>query len=538
MITNNNAIALIESPVRKIVMSIALIHFDGLGQSFTSVYEADNNLKSITIDRIGDNTKFYGFGICQKLNFHLLDTNRQLAIKAGDIAKVYVNNETSVGSAEPIEFKVTEVHRDENTNELSVTAYDPIYFSANKYSNDINYVFTQESTIRTYAEKACEVIGQGTIGTNLAAFDIACLANFGGTETIREMLDDIAEATQTIYFCTGGNKIVFKRLDKDGAAVYTINKPMYFSLDSKTSRRLNKVVRATSLGDNVGVEKDYTGTAQSILDNAFWDVFEGAELETILNDALEVVGGLTINQFNCSWRGNWLLEPCDKIGIETKDNSIVYSYLLNDTITYNGSYNQISSWEYGNTDTEDFSNPASLGDALKVTFAKVDKLNNEISIIAANTQGLPDEVAAIKLTTNSISAAVEEVRNSTGEAVESIHEEMITLTNRVESTVTSETLDIKIQEAMRNGTTAVTTTTGFTFNEAGLAVSKSNSEMSTLITEDGMIVSRGEKPMLVANNEGVNAVNLHASTYLNIGVNSRFEDYENKSRTGCFWIGG
>ena len=78
---------------------------------------------------------------------------------------------------------------------------------------------------------------------------------------------------------------------------------------------------------------------------------------------------------------------------------------------------------------------------------------------------------------------------------------------------------------------------GFTFDADGLTVTKSGSEMSTQITEDGMKVYRGKDEMLTADNGGVKAVDLHATTYLNVGKNSRFQDYK-RTRTACFWIGG
>ena len=84
----------------------------------------------------------------------------------------------------------------------------------------------------------------------------------------------------------------------------------------------------------------------------------------------------------------------------------------------------------------------------------------------------------------------------------------------------------------------VTTTTGFTFNQDGLTISKSNVDITTDISEDGMRVSKAGQVVLTADNNGVEALNLHATTYLIIGENSRFEDYDNGSRTGCFWIGG
>jgi hypothetical protein len=55
-----------------------------------------------------------------------------------------------------------------------------------------------------------------------------------------------------------------------------------------------------------------------------------------------------------------------------------------------------------------------------------------------------------------------------------------------------------------------------------------------------MYVNRGNDNILTANNEGVDAVNLHAKTYLIVGSEdgrSRFEDY-GTNRTGCYWIGG
>ena len=61
--------------------------------------------------------------------------------------------------------------------------------------------------------------------------------------------------------------------------------------------------------------------------------------------------------------------------------------------------------------------------------------------------------------------------------------------------------------------------------------------MKTTISDDGMKVFKNNEAMLVANNVGVDAVNLSATTYLIIGTNSRFENY-GTDRTGCFWIGG
>ena len=91
---------------------------------------------------------------------------------------------------------------------------------------------------------------------------------------------------------------------------------------------------------------------------------------------------------------------------------------------------------------------------------------------------------------------------------------------------------------MAGGVDKVITSTGFTFNQEGLTIKKSDVDIATNISEDGMKVSKGGEVVLTANNDGVEARNLHATTYLIIGENSRFEDYDSGSRTGCFWIRG
>lgn len=78
--------------------------------------------------------------------------------------------------------------------------------------------------------------------------------------------------------------------------------------------------------------------------------------------------------------------------------------------------------------------------------------------------------------------------------------------------------------------------TAYRFGTESFTVEKSGSELKTAISEDGMKVYRSGEVMLEANSAGVDAQNLHATTYLIIGNNSRFEDYSS-TRTACFWIG-
>ncbi len=153
-----------------------------------------------------------------------------------------------------------------------------------------------------------------------------------------------------------------------------------------------------------------------------------------------------------------------------------------------------------------------------------------------STSTNPLQNKAIYTKFNSISAEVKQVKDDFNNNIEVVNEDIQTLTQKVNSTITAEDVKLQIQSELNNGVTKVKTTTGFTFDDEGLTVSKSGNEMTTQITEDGMTVFRDNTAILIANNVGVDAVNLHATTYLIVGNNSRFEDY-GENRTGCFWIG-
>ena len=140
------------------------------------------------------------------------------------------------------------------------------------------------------------------------------------------------------------------------------------------------------------------------------------------------------------------------------------------------------------------------------------------------------------MNTENINATVQTIEQNSVNAINSIKSDIEEINKKVSATMSADDIKLEIQTEISNGVRKVSTATGYTFNEEGLTVSKTDSEMKTQITEDGMTVYKNEDAVLTANNIGVDAVNLHATTYLIIGNNSRFEDY-GSDRTGCFFIG-
>jgi hypothetical protein len=507
------------SPARSVAGKVELYN----GSTLLNTFKHTDALSSFTISRAGDK-KFFGFGVCQEIEVKLVDRERGINIAEDQNFKVsFVVNNSTV-SPTP-RFYVSEVARNENTNELTIKAYDIIHKAKSHTVSELN--LAAPYTIGDVVSKITRLLGVSfsydTITREAFNTEYPTGANFDGAETLREVLDDIAEATQTIYFVNNINALTFKHLRKDAEPVLTINKADYFTLESKENRTLSDICSATELGDNITTTTGNAGETQYVRDNPFWELRD--DITTLLENAIAVAGGITLSQFNCKWRGNYLVEPGDKIAIVTKDDGIITSYLLDEKYTYNGGYSAETNWGYNET-TETATNPVTLGDKLKQTYAKVDKANKQIELVVSEVEGYTESISKIEMSTDNIVASVSQLDTEVSE-----------LSREVSAKMSAEEVNISIQSALEEGTERVTTSTGFTFNEEGLHISKENSEITTSITEDGMAVYRNDDEVLTADNLGVKAEDLHATTFLIIGNNSRFEDYDS-SRTGCFWIGG
>lgn len=494
------------------------VSYQQYGEKF--IFTHDGDLQSITVDRAGAN-KFFGFGICQKANIKIRDVERKYKVNTSSLFDIYFDNKLVLPR-----FTTTETHRDENTNALSITAYDAIYQADN---HTVSEVGLESYTISEFARRCGSLLGVGVVYPSINEFALEYPegGNYSGTETIREALNHIAEATQTFYFINSNNLLEFRRLDRYGDPVLTIGKDKYFTLEASEPKVLTAICSATDLGDNLISGE---GLTQYVWNNPLWDNRE--DRATLVENALTAMKDTTIIPYKCKWRGNYLLEPGDKIGIVGKDDSTIQTYLINDKLTYNGGMKQESDWEY-QTEEKQHSNPTSLGEMLKLTQAKVDKANQTISLIVSDTNTNTANIAELTLATSGITATVEGIQTTTDNLAEGI----ATLSSQVSMAMTDEQVAIKIQSELSNGVDKVKTKEkNYTFDDTGLSISSSENNITTTITEDGMTIKKNEDDVLVANNEGVQAIDLHATTYLIIGKNSRFEDMG--ARSACFWIGG
>lgn len=506
-------------------------------------------LQDFVLHREGDTSKFFGFGVSHKLDANFIDLDRKLTdIKQGNNIRVAIGDGTNFDYPYPYLY-ITELARNEKTNNITCVAYDRLYKS--------NFIPVSQLKIKSYPAKISDYVLAitdalgvavryvGDIDRDLFDTEFAEPLNFSGDEPIRVLLDAIAEFTQTIYYINNDRfvneetgvvreyeALIFKGLSKDGDPVLTVDKEMYFELTTLTPRTLTGLCHATELGDNLATE-DTSGVVQIMRENPFYDMNPNTAI--LLDEAAARMSGFTIHQLECEWDGNHLLEVGDKVAFVADDGSTATTYIINDVIEYQGFINEITSWEYTQEDST-AANPTNIGDKINQTYAKVDKVNKEITLMVSDVANTKSSVSELELRSNEIVMSVNSLETTTNDYVEALNNNIETLAQEVNLKVDSSAVSIVVGQVLSEGVDKVVTASKhYTFDDNGLNIESSDSEIKTTILEDGMRIYKNNTEVLTADNKGVQATDLHARTYLIIGENSRLEDKGN--RTACFWIG-
>lgn len=107
------------------------------------------------------------------------------------------------------------------------------------------------------------------------------------------------------------------------------------------------------------------------------------------------------------------------------------------------------------------------------------------------------------------------------------------------STVASQSDLDDLKNQVDQGVDHVDSRDGCYFGPGGMEISRTDAETSTKIDFSGVRVVQVDsgETLLSAQGDSVTAKNLHATTYLIVGNNSRIEDIDETS-AGLFWIGG
>ncbi|OUN16991.1 hypothetical protein, partial [Pseudoflavonifractor sp. An85] len=122
------------------------------------------------------------------------------------------------------------------------------------------------------------------------------------------------------------------------------------------------------------------------------------------------------------------------------------------------------------------------------TQGEIDDLKDTTANQGQIIQSQESRLSDLEINTNAITATVQRVQSETQTSLDGVEQSLQELTEQVSLSLTSDQVNIAIEKKLSEGVETVKTATGFTFDEEGLTVSKTGSEMSTKVTEDGMEV--------------------------------------------------
>ena len=122
IITNESYNNMFNSVAREFVGRVELLE----GSTLLDTFTYDGALQSFSVEKTGDTTKFFGYGICQKATVKLRDKERAITVTKGQQLLVVHGIGVDYIYTYPL-FYIDSVTRDENTNDLTITAYDALY---------------------------------------------------------------------------------------------------------------------------------------------------------------------------------------------------------------------------------------------------------------------------------------------------------------------------------------------------------------------------------------------------------------------------
>ena len=407
-------------------------------------------------------------------------------------------------------YLIKESAKDEEKQTIILECYDLMLQSMIPYDLALEYPEkptdeTPAVTVKDLLDAICDRLGWEKGYTDFHnSGAIVDEEKYHKSDTFRDVLDDIAEVAGgmigfvddvlTVIYPTDSGEVI----DEENLKTLTIGKKF---------GPINSVVIArTPQEDNI-----YKQDPDSIATHGLNEIrIENNQIvdthrEDFMDGVCDALFGLSFELYELESFGIGYLNFGEFFAIKTADGVAHKALMLCDDLQITQGVNETSKLEEPKTTATDYSTASETDKTLNKTILRVDKQGNKITALVSRTDKLEGDMADVQ--------------------------------KKAELAITPENVDIKISEAIEGLDGASVKETGYTFDKYGLNIHKSGEEMHNTLDNTGMYVRRSGTDVLVANNNGVDAINLTASQYLIVGENARFEDYPGR-RTACFYIGG
>lgn len=418
-------------------------------------------------------------------------------------------NDTDYSYIEYGTYLVKDKKHDEEQDTVLLECYDLMLKSMVPY--DLVLTYTNNNypvTVKGLLDAICSRLGWTAGYTTFVNSNIKITEEkFDSSYTFRDVLDQIAQVA--------AGMIAFK--DDKLCVLYPTSTGEIIDSSNLKSLKMGDVygpVNSVVLARTPQEDNIYRQDEDSIASYGINEIrIENNQIldshrEAFIDGIFDTLRGLRFELYELESFGIGYLNLGDFFTIQTPDGENHTALMLCDDLKIDQGLSETIRLEAPEVTETDYAAASETDRVLNKTILKVDKQAQEITALVTKT----------------------DITNSDLEGVRK------TVTRMTEIMVDEESVDIKISKAVE-GINSIKTSTGYTFDQDGLNIHKSGEEMENLLDNTGMYVKRDGEDILVANNEGVDAINLRSRQFLVIGDNSRIENY-GSGRTACFFIGG
>ncbi len=397
-----------------------------------------------------------------------------------------------------------------------------------------------EATLLQVAQDICNKAGVELSSTSFLNSDKK-VSVYDNTVTAREYISYIAESAGCFACIDRKGKLCFREFGQDETEI-----PLEMFGEYKWGEEFK--ISKVSYEDGVRSFKFGDDTRNNLwINQENMYIVNEDQVQKIYNK----INGLTANSFE----GKTVIDPAidigDKIVIDGKN--VIYQ----GEMSLEGKFiAQISSKIQIKQKEETTVKKESQKVVNRRVQSRIDQAEGKIEQLAEETSENSEKITKHELDingiTNTVSTNTTDINNNYQEIINKLgdkaqKDDVISLENKVETIQNDTKYAIKVSEDIQtNGVSKVKTETGYTFDNEGLKIEKTNAKAKSKLNESGLEINdatgSSEESLLFAGYDKktgetiVKSKNMTVGKYLTVGTYSRIEDYE--EGTGVFWIGG
>lgn len=424
---------------------------------------------------------------------------------------------------------ITEEPVRQSSNRLKITAYDRVSLLDQDLTAWLEGLTDWPYTLQTFSQMVCDRCGVSLKSTHLPNGDYAVGKFRAGQVTGRQLLSWVGELCGRFCRADRDGILEFGWYTPKDITVTPDSDPYYFQGSLHYQQYQVEPVDKVQLRQNqedVGtVYPDHPEALNTyiITGNPLMAANTAESLIGIAQTLYEQLHTVTYTPCKVSVAADLSLSAGDILSVRSRDGQTIFVYVM--TCIHSGGKDTLEATGSARRNSSTAVNSSSF----QALSGKVLNLKTTVDGLQAENRDAAGKMASLSLDVAGIASEVSR-QQADGERLQS----QLTALNQKAASV-----DIRVQKLTEEGTKKVQTETGFTFDDKGLTISKTGTQMENLLDESGMYVKRHGAVILQANQDGVGAADVTVRNYLIVGDHARFEDYSSGTdgkRTACYWI--